>query len=255
MLKDILNKNKVVGEAYGLSTDFAEVISDLPNGMLRINMLQREGVYDDVLFVGFQKPSPKTQGVVVFVGKTKYPVFIPINKGGQKSGTYNVTVTEEVTSQEPSDPSKFEQYDSNYPYFNFNGGTSLDQRWVMPSVHSSLKLIARDWYQSPLNPTNKKLFLGDGSTSNGRGIRTSHSYGTQVDVYVDAGAEHIESDYSFDQIIGLIEIFKKYGVKKSYFDPRDREKFRKVVPEFVRYAYAGGEAGNTAHRNHFHLVY
>ncbi len=259
MLQDILNKSEISKETYGLSSDFAQVVSaDNPNNLLSVRMMQRVGGgkadYEDVLFIGFQKPAVGKQGVILFVGKQKYPVFIPLLQNtSQKSGTVVIQAQEQTSIV--SNTSTRVQYDSTYAYFNFNGGTPPEQRWVVPEVHDSLKLIARDWYHSSLNPTNKKLFLGDGSTQSGQGIRTSHSYGTQVDVYVAGDTSNIESVYSFEQIIELISIFKKHGVIKAYFDPADREKYRRVEPEFVRYAYKGGESGNTAHRNHFHIVY
>jgi hypothetical protein len=186
----------------------------------------------------------------VFVGKQKYPVFIPLLLNtSQKSGTLLIQAKDNTSSLE-TNVSKFEQMDDAFPYFNFNGGSPPEQRYVMPEVHQYLKQIAKDWYFSPLNTGQKKLYMGDGALKDGSKFHASHDSGLDVDIYVGAGAENIESVYSFDQIVELLKIMQRNGVLYVFFDPADREKYDRALPNFVRKAYKGE---NTKHRDHFHL--
>lgn len=255
MLSEILSKINTSKETYGLTADFAEVTkSENPNGLLEVKMLQRIGVYDDVLYISSQKPAKGKQGVVIFVGKQKYPVFVPLNfNTTQKSGTVKIAVTENVSvSNLITDVSKFEQMDATFPYFNFNGGSPPEQRYVMPEAHASLKAIAQQWYFSALNPERKKLYMGDGALKNGAKFHASHDSGLDVDVFVDANASNIESVYSFEQITEILRIMKSNSVVSIFFDPVDRAKYEQVIPSFVRKAYKGE---NTKHKDHFHLNY
>lgn len=254
MIQDLLNKKNINSEFYNLSSDFAEVVvADNANNLLSVKLLQRlsggKFDYDDVLYIGFQKPQVGTKGVVVFVGKQKYPVFIPLLLNtSQKSGTVKIQVSNFDNSNLKTDVSKFEQMDDTFPYFNFNGGSPPHQRYVMPEVHIYLKLIAQDWYFSPLNPTQKKLYMGDGALKDGSKFHKSHHTGLDVDIYVDGSASNIENVYSFEQIVELLKIMQKNGVLYVFFDPADKEKYNRVMPNFVREVSGGRD-----HKDHFHL--
>ena len=86
MLQDILNKTAHENESYSVTFDFAEVEVIQPNGLLRCRLLQRLGAYDDCLILGESySPKPTDKGLMIFVGKQKYPCFFAFSSGGSST--------------------------------------------------------------------------------------------------------------------------------------------------------------------------
>jgi len=92
MSTDLLNRINKSQETYALNFDFAEVEGIQSNRLLRCRLTQRLGAYEDCLILG-ESYSPKIpdKGIIIFVGKQKYPCFYPFSSGSapQSSGEVN----------------------------------------------------------------------------------------------------------------------------------------------------------------------
>lgn len=245
MLSELLGKINTNFETYGLSSDFAEVTDrETLYGLIEVKMLQRAGAYAEVLYIGFQKPSAGTQGVVLFVGKQKYPVFIPLNQStAQKSGTLKMSTQKKSLVEGTGE---FVQFDQKYVFWDYRSGSPPEEQFGLQEVEDRVKEIAKVWYYDSLNTTRKKLVLGDVNASGHR----SHKNGVDVDIYVDRANTHIVSVYSTNQIKRLLNIFSEYGVRVVYFNPIP-------VTPFLEYSgivdFNWNSRQPNAHKDHFHL--
>jgi len=263
MISDILNKIIQKDETYSLTADFAEVMSaDNANKLLSVRMMQRSGGskpdYDDVLFIGFQKPSVGTKGVVIFVGKQKYPVFIPLLQNlGQKSGTVHIGNTSSSGTESESlgdskatftDANSWVQFDRTFDLFIFNGGSPSNQQWGMPDVIAKLKSIAKDWYYDSINnPTKIKLILGDLAKEGGAKFHNEHHSGTVADIYANAEASHVENTYTVNQVKAILNIFKNNGVKYCLYNPKNYDEYKEY------HSWVSNRVNS--HENHFHIKF
>lgn len=89
MLSELLEKIKQSSEVYGLGDfDFSEVADVQANGLITCKLLQRAGIYNDCLVLGeFDYPAIGDQGILLLVGKQKYPCFYSFKSGNLLDAT------------------------------------------------------------------------------------------------------------------------------------------------------------------------
>ena len=63
---------------YNIINEFATV-EEYHNSLVDVRAQQHNTLYKDCLILGFRAPEKQSKGVVLFVGKTKYPVFLPFD--------------------------------------------------------------------------------------------------------------------------------------------------------------------------------
>lgn len=258
MLTELIGKSNREFETYGLSSDFCTVTGkESADGLLTVQLLDRSGTYDGVLHIGFQKPIEGTEGVLLFVGKQKYPVFIPINFNstkGQASGTTMLTSGIGVSPNlgEPlARRTKFDTwvpFDRTFALFDYKGtdATEQDQQYCSPDIEPKLKNIAKSWYYDSNNSGHKKLILGDIALKGGAKFHREHDSGTVADIFAGSGL-NVEDVYSTQQIKTILNIFKNNGVKYVLFQPKnynDYSEFQTWVSNRV-----------DGHKNHFHVKF
>lgn len=74
-------------ESYDMIIDFA-IVKKVNNQTVDVQMMQRNYLYTDCLVIGNFKPVEDTKGILLHVGKTKYPVFWPFNTSSNDGDKY-----------------------------------------------------------------------------------------------------------------------------------------------------------------------
>lgn len=61
-----------------IGSDFAITDSEANNRLVTVKLMQRNTIYKDCILMGTESVGKGIRGVLMFVGKTKYPVFVPL---------------------------------------------------------------------------------------------------------------------------------------------------------------------------------
>jgi hypothetical protein len=77
-IDELISKLNKHDTEYNLgNSDFAQVES-VNNGLVDCILMQRNFLYKDCILLGNTNVGPGSKGILLFVSKAKYPVFIPI---------------------------------------------------------------------------------------------------------------------------------------------------------------------------------
>lgn len=77
-MEELINKLNKKEVEYDLEYDFGFVISSSRNGLVDIQLMQRNFSYKECIILGNYNPVVNDKGIVLFVSKSKYPCFLPL---------------------------------------------------------------------------------------------------------------------------------------------------------------------------------
>lgn len=77
-MTDYLRLIEIDEAQYNIINEFATV-EEYHNSLVDVRTQQHNTLYKDCLILGYKAPEKSSKGIVLFVGKTKYPVFFPFN--------------------------------------------------------------------------------------------------------------------------------------------------------------------------------
>lgn len=237
-----------------LTSDFCQVLEKTGKS-IKVKLLTRTGILEDVIVTGSIFPKKDDTGIIIYVGKNKYPSFICINKNGtQGEGTVKYSSGSDLGESNEresaeihlSDPKTWIQFDRTFAYLNYRAGSPDYQQWGTQYLEDRVKKIAEDWlFDKELNSKQTKLFLGDIAEKSGKKFHKSHHSGNEVDIYANSDSSPVEDTYNLQQIKKLLTIFKNNGVRYIFFNPKNWSDYS----EFYSWV-SNREKG---HENHFHL--
>lgn len=85
MIDDLINELNKTAEQSNLLVDIGSVIENTDE-TLTIESSTRFCRYENVEILGSYKPKPKDSGLIIFVGKYKFPCFLFLQKSEALSG-------------------------------------------------------------------------------------------------------------------------------------------------------------------------
>jgi hypothetical protein len=259
-----INKNE---SEYSLGdSDFARTISNPSNGIVAIQLMQRNTVYNECIVVGNQNISSGTKGIVLFVSKAKYPCFIPI----YFSNDSFISVPDGSVSIKTVKPSN----EQDYPQTNFvNLEDVIKSSGLSEGVHYTLRLsdspYADHWgtvetinsiikiFKVYFEHTKGKIILNAGDIAQVNGGKyqkhegRGHATGRGIDMHLSNGlqeASRITQDNK-QIIIDLFDIFLANGVWGVMWFPPVwfRKELRDRYGERIRI--------DKNHSRHFHVSF
>lgn len=264
-LDDIFNSLSKRQTEYDIqSSDFAITTSDPLNGFVTVTMLQRNFRYENVILMGNQFVSKGTKGILLFVSKAKYPVFIPIYFGNESNihnpGSVNMTTFRDRRMGEYPESANFinlrEYVKKNGlsagVHFRYRSGSPYDEQWGTPETISSITNMIKEYFS--FTKGKNILILGDISKRTGGNFGAhrgrGHRTGRAIDMYSSNQlniASNIRESNKQD-LFDLLDIFFKNGALQVGW----------TAPEFIRgeliqrygvtkIRFWGG------HANHFHI--
>ena len=77
MIKDLENQLNILEETPSLLVDIGGVL-DIDEQFLTAESSTKAGKYENVIVLGTHKPVKDEKGLILFVGKYKYPCFLPL---------------------------------------------------------------------------------------------------------------------------------------------------------------------------------
>lgn len=257
MLEDLINRLSIEEGSYSLDSDFSEVIDTSDEKLIDVALLNRPGKYAKALVAGPHFPIKGTKGVVFFVSKSKYPVFIPLN-----FGVNNISPTkpgEIVLSSESKNSSfthlsgkksDFKILDRTYPWFGLRGNSPSEQQYVLPSVEQKLKYISFNWYNCSENIDKSKFVPGDISILDNVPFDThkGHTGGNKIDCYTTLDETDVSSKYySLEKCKKLLKLcFESGAYLVGFYDPKNQKELETLF---------SGLASWKDHTNHFHVEF
>lgn len=114
-LQEILSRVEREAISYKLDFDFGKVL-DTKKGFVKIEILTRTGILDNCLVLDYYFPKKDDTGIIIYVGKNKYPCFYPLfndKRASQSEGELtlysasdNITTDFKILSKEFLDKAK-----------------------------------------------------------------------------------------------------------------------------------------------------
>lgn len=255
MLEDLLNELNISASSYDLNSDFVEITDTLNNNLVEFKLLQRPGSYQKALVAGSYFPKKNDIGVVFFISKSCYPVFIPLNFGIENlvptnQGEITITSKKGGTLHKGGDGKDFKVLDRTYQYFGIRANSPPEQQYVLPIVETDLKNIAYQWYYSKFNVDKSKFIPGDCSIkSNGHfPPHKGHTGGNKVDCYTTLDETNVISKfYSLTKVKELMRIFFSNGAYLvGFYDAKNQSELVSLFPNIASWK---------DHTNHFHAEF
>lgn len=78
-IEDIFSQIEKSDAEYDIySSDFAITAEPAKNRLVNVRLMQRNTLYNDCILIGNETIDKDVRGIIIFVGKTKYPVFCPL---------------------------------------------------------------------------------------------------------------------------------------------------------------------------------
>ena len=255
MLEDLLNELGISATSYDLSSDFAEITNTLNNNLVELKLLQRPGSYQKALVAGSYFPKITDIGVVFFISKSSYPVFLPLNFGIEnlvptKPGEITITSKKSGTSHVGGDAKNFKQLDRTYQYFGLRTNSSPKEQYVLSTTEADLKSIAYQWYYSKVNIDKSKFVPGDCSIKANVPFapHKGHAGGNKVDCYTTLDETNVASKfYSITKTKELLRIcFDNLAYLVGFYDAKNQSDLVSLFPKIASWK---------DHTNHFHVEF
>lgn len=265
-IDEILSKVNKNEAEYDLGdSDFAKTISTPNNGVVAIQLMQRNTIYNECIVVGNSNIGSGTKGIVLFVSKAKYPCFIPIYFANDSF----INIPEGSVSIKTTKPPN----DKGYPKTNFvnlrdvlktsglsegvhytlGANSPYDDHWGTVETINSIINIFKVYYEH----TKGKIILsaGDIAQVNGGTYQkhkgNGHATGRGIDMYISNGLQEAlrVTQANKQIIIELFDILLANGVWGVMWYP----------PNFLRpeleQRYGGRILYDSNHNRHFHVSF
>lgn len=85
MIQELINELNILDEQPNLMVDIGSVLENT-DSTVTVESSTKFGRYQNVEILGSYKPKPKDSGLILFVGRYKYPCFLFLPKVSISSG-------------------------------------------------------------------------------------------------------------------------------------------------------------------------
>lgn len=269
-IDELISKLNKHDTEYNLgNSDFAQVKS-VNNGLVDCILMQRNFLYKDCILLGNTNVGPGSKGILLFVSKAKYPVFIPIYFVNDSvininPGDILVSVPKSISNNPvPLNTKIVNLRDelrnnglSEGIHFKYRDGSPQYQQYTRQDVAQSIINIVKEWFS--FNKGSILVVCGDCSFKNGgyvdpTGIRNPHS-GTghanwrAMDTYLSNNLEinRMVTKNNKQVILDFFDICFRNGAVVIGWQP----------PEFLKNEFEQRYQGKvqywSGHASHFHL--
>lgn len=119
-IEDVFTQIEKSDAEYDMTaSDFAITTEPAKNRLVSIRLMQRNTLYKDCILMGNETIDKDVRGIVLFVGKTKYPVFCPLffsnNSSADQTETSTIRIQRTTSVQNTKSKSTGKINPASYP--------------------------------------------------------------------------------------------------------------------------------------------